>query len=271
MNFNSLTEWLTNNPFLNLIFLILAIASVVISIFLYFKSKKIKEPTYLIKNFSIIDDSISVIKELNIKYMAKDIKRLTISKISFWNNGRETIEGSDIAPADKLRIKMESDEEIISAKVILESRKANNINVNIENNETFIYFDFLDYGDGAILDIYHTGSAEISPKIVGTIKGANPIKYGQYEKDYILYKVVDPLFGWTDNLGIKKGSIVEKLSIIIILPLLLPFVLIFSPIDAILSYFYKIPKEYNLAGVNTNNKKLHPTIETNKSLEEEQV
>ncbi len=261
MNFNSLIEWLTNNPFLNLIFLILAIASVVISIFLYYIGKKNKEPTYLIKNFPIINDSISVIKELNIKYMEQDIKRLTISKISFWNNGRQTIEGSDIAPADKLRIKLESGEKIISAKIILESKKANNISVNIENNETFICFDFLDYGDGAILDIYHTSPSEISPSIEGTIKGAHPIKYGEYEKNYLIFKVIGPFSDLMHSFGIKENSIVEHIVIIMITPFLFPCFIILSPIDAFLSYFHKIPKEYNLMGATRNNNKLHPPIE----------
>lgn len=256
---NNLTEWLSGNPYLNLLFLVLAIASVATSIFLYLKGKKSKEPTYLAKSFAIIDDHISAIAGLEIKYRDQDVQRLTISKLSFWNGGHETIDGSDIAPADKLRFVVEEDGEIISAKPILEKRQANNITISIQDNEAHVLFDFFDYGDGAIFEIYHTGSAKLSLKMNGTIKGVKKIQYGEYQKDYLLDKVTEPLFGWTDKLNLKDGSFSHDLLMMVLVPFIIPFIIVLSPIDKIGSYFRRIPKEYDLSGIETPNKALQPT------------
>lgn len=262
MSIDTLLTWLAGNPYLNLLFLLLAIASVLVSIFLYFKSKKSKEPKYLTKSFSIIDDSISAIDELDIKYKNLEIQRLTISKLSFWNGGHETIEGNDIAPADKLRISLRDKGEIISVKPILEKREAINVDCNIFENEINITFDFLDYGDGAIFEIYHTGSSNLPLKLIGTIKGASKISYGEYKKDQLLEKFLDPVFSQFKKLNFKRGSIPEKIILAFLVPIAVPLIFIISPIDAIASYFFRVPKDYDLSTIDTSGKKLHKTNNT---------
>lgn len=252
-------DWLSGNPQLNLVFLILAIASVTVSILLYFKSKKSKDPIYLTKSYSIIDDYISAINGLEIKYQEHEIKRLTISKVAFWNGGRDTINRDDIAPSDKLRIEVEGDGEIISARPILEKRDAININAIVQNNQAYIGFDFLDYGDGGIFEIYHTGSADIPLKLNGTIKSASRIKIAEYENDYLFVTVTKPLFGWMKSLNLEKDSLTGTALVIILLPFVAPFIFTLTPIDKILSFFYSVPKEYNLSGIDAPNKMLNPT------------
>ena len=166
-------DWLTSSPHLNLVFLILTTISVlatVCSIYFYFKHKKFKNLTYLIKSFSIIDDYASAVEGLLIKFGKQQVQRLTISKISLWNKGNETIGAGDIATSDRLRLTPVGDGKIISAKIILEKRSANNISVSIENNEVLIEFEFLDYSDGAIFEVYHTGLVSQAFKLNGTNK-----------------------------------------------------------------------------------------------------
>ena len=49
------------------------------------------DSTNLIKGFS------SLFEKLDVQYGGQKIENLTVSKIVFWNNGNETIDGRDIA------------------------------------------------------------------------------------------------------------------------------------------------------------------------------
>lgn len=257
MNVDTILAWLSGNPYLNLIFLFLAAGSVLTSIFLYFKSKKSKEPKYLVKSFSVIEDSVSSIEKLEIKYGDLEVKRLTISKLSFWNGGHDTIEGRDIASADKLRVSLQGDGEIITAKPILQNREATNIDSKVIENEMHITFDFLDYGDGAIFEIYHTGSLTQSLKVFGTIKGGHAIQYGEYKDDYMANKIFVPLDYLLEKFNIKNGSLAAKMLILFLLPICFPLYFLLSPIDKVVSLFFRVPKEYDLSSSGTPYNKLH--------------
>ncbi|WP_310439961.1 hypothetical protein [Sulfuricurvum sp.] len=239
----SISAYLTNSPYLNLIFLLLAIISVIISIFLYFKSKKVKKPTYLYKSFALIKNSISALDGLQITYNKEQIHTLTLTKFAFWNNGNDVIDGNDIAPIDKLRISIPVDKKIINVKSIFNRKIANNISINIENNEAYINFDFLDFGDGAIFEVYHTADANEKINLNGTIKGVNKIKLGMYEKDFITNTIVAKL---DNTFPEPENIIIKSFYIILIFPIVIPLFLITMSIDSFLSFINRIPVEYNL-------------------------
>lgn len=238
-----ISDWLTSNPYLNLIFFSLAIISVFLSIFLYYKSKKIKEPIYLYKSFELIKNSFSALDGLEIKYNKERIDTLTLTKLAIWNNGNDVIEGSDIAPADKLRISLANDKKIINVKSIFNRKIANNIIIKIDKNEAIINFDFLDFGDGAIFEVYHTGNINEKISMNGTIKGVTKIKWGIYEKDYLSNIFVTKV----DNIFPEpKNSILKFIYFIILVPIVLPILILASFVDSFLLFIHKIPKEYNL-------------------------
>ena len=51
-------NWLNNNQWLNLIFLILAILSIIISIYLYRKSRKNKKPLFDKRSINVISEDV---------------------------------------------------------------------------------------------------------------------------------------------------------------------------------------------------------------------
>ena len=55
--------------------------------------------------------------------------------------GNDVIEGSDVARSDKLRISLAKDKKIINVKSIFNRKIANNILIEISNNEVLINFD----------------------------------------------------------------------------------------------------------------------------------
>lgn len=248
----SLLNTLSNNPFLNVVFLCLAIFSILLSVIFYLKSKKTKDPSYLVKSYSLIENHVTTIDGLEILFNDKSISCLTLTKLSLWNNGRQTIDRTDIAPADKLRIELTSPGEIISAKATSAYDEANNIDVVVNNNSAEITFDFLDYGNGAIFQIYHTCASDQQPELVGTLKGANKIKYGKYKELFLTEKVLHPFDLLFENLKIdpENGNL-GKVIAVILLPVVLPIVFIFGPIDAIAAFMKRAPKLYELSDEST--------------------
>lgn len=258
-----LTKYLDGGPGLNTVFLSLSIISVLASIYFFLKSKKTKKPFYLQRTFPIIEDSLSAIDGLDIRFGDERLKRLTLSKISFWNSGHATIEWNDVASKDIVRIELPEDEKIISAKVEFVKRDANNISVHIDGRYAFINFDFIDFGDGALIELYHTAPSHKELLFKGTIKGSEPLKPGEYGQDILLDKILRAFFSWIPGVigfegGVmttKDGFFYDKVLPFLMSPIAIPIVFICSPIDYFCSIFLgKIPKEYKLDGRNVSKK-----------------
>lgn len=240
-------EWLQFSPWLNLIFLLLAIFGVLTSIVLFFKSKKEKIPCKSIQSFPLIQDSLSKIDAVEILFKGQRIENLTLTKIAFWNYGSDTIHKTDVASADKLRLEMDSGGKFLNAEIFYKSREANNASIKLDRKKNLIEIDF-DYfhtSEGIIIYAYHSGSAK-DVHLKGTIKSAPDIRNTSQVRDPIITSTLDRLVPeWLER-RIQKpgllGTILESLATIIIIPVLIPLVLleiIFSPIKR------KIPSEFD--------------------------
>lgn len=120
-------------------------------------------------------------QDVEVRFQGKRVPRLTKSFIVFWNAGQATITGQDVVASDPLRVLCEEDAEVLSATSARVTRPVINFQAHPSThgaNVTLLTFDFLDPGDGAVVEVLHTGSARAS--IAGTIKGipAGPIYFG---------------------------------------------------------------------------------------------
>jgi hypothetical protein len=125
-----------------------------------------KRPFYSIKSFNLIDDSSSNIDNLDIKYKVCDdnlskescqleeIKSLTVTKILFWNGGRTKIDKTDIDD-NPITIVASGKNSILDGETLHISNDKTDFKFDREANT--IHFDFLDSGDGGVLQIIHTG------------------------------------------------------------------------------------------------------------------
>lgn len=91
-------SFLDGSSIFNLTTLILAIIGILLTIYFAAKSRRKKEPKYLMRTISLISSNIKKIKFLNILYKKLEIENLSVTKLAFWNNGKETIRSSDVAP-----------------------------------------------------------------------------------------------------------------------------------------------------------------------------
>jgi hypothetical protein len=244
---NELLKWFNENEWLNLIFFILAMISIIFSILFYIKNKKRKIPTYLIKSFNLMRNNLSNIEQVKIFFSNEEVKSLTISKIAIWNRGNDVINKSDVAPSNPISLKVDKYSEILNAKISYIKNDTNNFSIIVSEDRKSILLDF-DYfykNDGLTIDVYHTGFLDNSINLDGTIKDAPKFSKFNYNKEgFIVLRVIKKL---EKALGEKILDKYFELFIILSLPIILPIYFI----EGIINFFnklnnFKIPKEYSL-------------------------
>ena len=234
-------EWLSeNDQWLNLIFLVLAILSIVISIFLYKKSQRKKLPVFDKRSLNVISESIQSHGKIEVKYQGELVNNLTVSKVAFWNNGNETINSSDQAPTDKFRIKLLEEFNILNAELIYQSSATNNIQLIVVENEILISFDYLDKQHGGVIKFTHTGKKSNDFDVLGTFKGTGEIKsVNQNMVDVILTIAllsIPPIGIKSRSKKLFTRSLPWTLVATGIIFLLIPFIFDFNSSDSYFPY-----------------------------------
>ena len=165
---------------LTIVSIILTIVSIILSFVLYYKPRR--NPVYISRTTRLFDNRVSAIDNLEVLYDKKRLSSLSITKIVFWNRGRDTIRGKEIAQMDKLRIvsSQENDSsgvfEILTCVFPDDTNKANNFRVQIaEDKKTVLLdFDYMNFNDGIVIKLIHTGVSSVSLK--GSIQAVKTIK-----------------------------------------------------------------------------------------------
>lgn len=136
---------------------------------------------------------------LELSYRGKRIPTLTSTYVWFWNAGRRPIRREDIAPKQPIRITVGSAKanvEILDSPIV---RKVTRDSIGFVANQATpnavdLSFDFLDYQDGALIEIQHTGEFWTEAEISGVILGApQGIKRWRRQRD--VARLTPLLFG----------------------------------------------------------------------------
>ena len=169
---------ITNNPWIALTSLTAGIISTIFAFYSYFKNKKQRTPTYAKRTINLIKDNVKKIGAVEIFFQNKLIKNLSITKIAFWNDGKETINLDDVAKNDLIKFKIKDDYKILDAKIIYEKNPANafHISTSPDNKHISLTFDYFDFGEGIVLEISHTGNNSSDFSILGSIKSVRCFK-----------------------------------------------------------------------------------------------
>lgn len=159
---------------INSIFLAMAILSICLSIFFFVRGRKVKKPYYEIKSWNIVKNFNGMFESVKILREGEPVQNVTVSKVAFWNAGREPINRDDVAPNDLLRIKLKSDFKILEVPQLQgDLNEANNIKLITSEDQSQIQFDFdyLGKGEGLVAQIVHNGLSSKDLHFEGTIKG----------------------------------------------------------------------------------------------------
>jgi len=170
-------ETITSNSWFSFISLAVTTASLVAAVIFYRKSRRDKIPCYSVRRQSIIENSASLLPGLSVHFSDVVQQSITVAKVSFWNHGAETINSQDIAEAKPLVIIVNGGVEVLNGIVLKRTDGANQFRIGEpqkqENGTTAIpiTFDFLDRGDGALVQVVHNGDEETRVWVEGRIKG----------------------------------------------------------------------------------------------------
>ena len=178
-------NFFTKNPWLNLIFFLLAVIGIVFGMLSYFKTKKSRKPTYRIRTFNLIKE-INKIDSVSILYKGENIENLSVSRIAIWNSGKETINKTDVAQNDRFRIEIDNSASILDYKLTLQKNEANGFKLNkADDNCIIIDFDYFDYNEGIIIELYHTATNSSNITLKGSFKGTKKIIRNNIPKELL--------------------------------------------------------------------------------------
>ena len=244
----NLYKFFVGDPLLNIIFFLLAIISIILAIIFYYKALKSKKPIYDIQTNRLVNNELSGLKKIEIKYNNAIISNLSVTKIALWNSGKASIRKNDIATSDPVLI-CTTDDIILYDFEIIHAKPVNNIIAEkINENSINISFEFLDFHEGVVLNVYHSGKSDSGLEIKGTLIGSEKIskaitKDFLTEKMEFLSKPINFLINHQNKLYYFVGWF---LLIPIGFIILFPVFFITIPIDRVLEKFvYKIPKVFN--------------------------
>ena len=110
--------------------------------------------------------------EIEFLFRGNKVPNVTMSRIAIWNSGNTTLKGDQIVSTDPLRIVTSPGSKILESTIRACTRDVNDFSCSIRSdlmNEAECRFDYLDSGDGALIQIIHTGDSKV--KVLGTLRG----------------------------------------------------------------------------------------------------
>jgi hypothetical protein len=157
-----------------------AIVGLIITHVYYRIQKRRRELCWSLDSTNLIKGYSSLFEKLEIQYGGEKIENLTVSKIAFWNSGNETIDRQAVAIPLYIYAPREGTK-ILDAKVIKTATIGNRFTAKIVDveNEPMVFFDFdyLDGGQGAVIQVIHTGVSVAPLMLGGEVKGVKEIEY----------------------------------------------------------------------------------------------
>jgi len=151
---------------------IITTAALILSVYFYIKSRKIKNISFSFTNNVIIDSEKIKFEKLKINYEDDVLKSLNITIFTIENIGNQVIEFEDIDENDKLRICLLNNHKIFDYSIIDRSKKTIDIG-KVNPDSLLIDFKFLNAGDFIKIQILHDGATDDDIKLEGRIRGIN--------------------------------------------------------------------------------------------------
>ena len=184
MNLMWLKEIL-KDPFISFFSIILAIISIVLAFVFYFKSRRNKKILFSTYNRTIIESGQTALADLEIFYKNQKQERITISKLGIWNAGSEPVRQNDIPTASPLSIEVAEGADVLSVIVLFTTDDANHFLLGDiqkpagekKHTQVPFSFDYFDKGEGAVVQIAHSGDALHDIKVTGKVIGGPPLEY----------------------------------------------------------------------------------------------
>jgi hypothetical protein len=154
------------------------LAGVIASYNYYKRALRDREPTALLRSNNLIEGNTSKFENLKIEYKGHEVKNLTVSKLAFWNNGKQTIKRDDIPDKAQIFIVGKGDTVILEVQVVAQTNSENDFGALLleDGKRAKVDFSFLDHHQGGIIQIVHTGLNSQDLDLAGTVIGFGKVK-----------------------------------------------------------------------------------------------
>jgi hypothetical protein len=171
------------NLFLTILGIVLAVLALPLTYMWGRRSRQRPTLRYVLDYDVLMNTQTDIARDpLRISYGDTVISQVSRTYVAFWNHRGDTVRASDAVEQDPLRVKLPDGDTALQAGIVAYSREQCDIRVTLNDNERSVVdftFDFLDEGDGFILEIIHQGD---SPGVVtGTLRGAEVQDRGKGE------------------------------------------------------------------------------------------
>jgi hypothetical protein len=162
---------LLNQAWIGTIVGILGFLVGIIGLILWYASKSRSRLAAQANSLELVGPNAVFPSDLEFLFKGQKVLNVTLSRIAIWNVGNTTLKGDQITTSDPLRIITNDGSNILEATIRACTRQVNGFTCTSRavSNEIVCQFDYLDPGDGALIQIIHTGNDDI--KVLGTLRG----------------------------------------------------------------------------------------------------
>jgi hypothetical protein len=162
----------TLNSLLTIAGVLFGIISVVLAVVFYRRSVRAREPRYIMESWRVISESESRIRHFTMRIGDNELKHVSLTKILFWNAGRETILRSDVSQNAPLRLGIRAPARIYDVSIPFTSKPECDFRVSNQSfAEAKIDFEFVGHGDGCVIQVIHDARSPAELHLSAGFKG----------------------------------------------------------------------------------------------------
>lgn len=153
---------------------VLGLIGIVLTLEFFRRGRSIARLSYQQSGDRLIGGSAAALPiAIEVRYNGVPVPQVTKTTVVLWNSGTTTVRGADVVEADPLRIALVSEAEILDVQVSALTRQVTAVTASVDpaaRNVALVRFDFLDAGDGATIEVLHTGDRKYAD-VAGTVRG----------------------------------------------------------------------------------------------------
>jgi len=142
-----------------------------------------KKPIYYYRTEEIISMTDKLADDIVIHFKEHKVAQVSITRVGLVNVGKDPIDQTDIKNVDhELRMTFDNDIHILrEPKILKKSRKELDFQAVVRDRDVLLSFKLLDYRDGAVVEVVHTGNKDTKVEIKGLVIG---VPKGIIERSY---------------------------------------------------------------------------------------
>ena len=161
------------------------------TILVYRWQRKEKRPYYSRRTTVIISNAKEAFPAVGIHYKGHvdDLDNLSVTLIVVWNAGRATIDKSDVVLLKPLSIRTLHSVKLLGTSIIQANNSSCGATCSFKkaSNSAALTFDFLDYCNGFVVELLHTGTSHKDIQIEGAFKECGDMR--EYDRRSFASKI----------------------------------------------------------------------------------